>query len=157
EMVNAITVECERLARTFTLALSLFGSAIVALIYVALSTFIAWQATLSLIVFAVAAALAMAGFYSKSYSFRRRLAPLNAQLQTHLEEQFAGAKYIKASVGVDRAVAQVEPLLRGLSEANTVGAAMPGMVRGLLEYVALIGVAVILVLASVGFGIAPGN
>ena len=157
EMVNAIITESERLARAFTLALSLLGSAIVALIYVVLSAFIAWQATLSLIAFAVVAAIAMTGFYKKSYAFGQSLAPLNAQLQALLEEQFAGAKFIKASVGVDRAAAQVEPLVRRLSEANTVAAAMPGTVRGLLEYAALIGVAVILVLTSAGFGIAPGN
>jgi ABC-type multidrug transport system fused ATPase/permease subunit len=157
EMVNAIITECERLARAFTLALSLFGSAIVALIYVALSAFIAWQATLSLIAFVVAAVFAMTAFYNKSYAFGQSLAPLNAQLQALLEEQFAGAKFIKASVGVDRAATQVEPLVRRLTEANTVGTAMPGMVRGLLEYAALIGVAVILVLTSAGFGIAPGN
>ena len=57
EMTNAIVTECERLGRAFTLCLSLFGSAVVALIYLALSAFIAWQATLSLIGFAVVAAL----------------------------------------------------------------------------------------------------
>ncbi len=157
EMVNAITTECERLARAFVLAMSLFGSAIVALIYVALSAFIAWQATLCLIGFAIAAAVAMTGFYRKSFAFGQNLAPLNAQLQAMLEEQFAGAKFIKASVGVDRALLQVEPVVRKISEINTVGAAMPGMVRTLLEYAALIGVAVILVLTSTEFGIAPGS
>ena len=157
EMMNAIITECERMARAFTLALSLLGSAIVALIYIALSAFIAWQATLSLIAFVFAAGFAMTAFYRRSYEFGQSLAPLNAQLQTLLEEQFAGAKFIKASVGVDRAATQVVPLVRRLSEANTSGTAMPGMVRGLLEYAALIGVAVILVLTSTGFGIAPGN
>ena len=157
EMTNAITTECERLVRGFTLAMSLFGSAVVALIYVALSAFIAWQATLSLIGFAIAVALAMTGFYRKSYAFGQAIAPFNAELQTVLEEQFAGAKFIKASVGVDRAAKKVEHLVRRLSELNAAAAAMPGTVRALLEYAALIGIASILVLSSTGFGIAPGN
>ena len=129
EMVNAIVTECERFGRAFVLAMSLFGSAIVALIYVALSAFIAWQATLSLIGFAIAAAIAMTGFYRKSYAFGQSLAPLNAQLQAMLDEQFAGAKFIKTSVGLDRAVLQVEPLVRKIGEINTVAAAMPRTVR----------------------------
>src|SRR5262249_29887685 len=100
EMVNAIVTECERLGRAFTFCLSLFGSTVVAFIYLILSVFIAWQAALSLLFFAVAAALAMTRFYKKSYAFGRSLAPLNAQLQAMLEEQFAGAKFIKASAGV---------------------------------------------------------
>jgi ATP-binding cassette subfamily C protein len=157
EMVNAITTESERLARALVTALSLFGSAIVALIYVALSAFIAWQATLCLIGFAIAVSLGMTLLYRKNYTFGRNLAPSNAQLQAMLEERFAGAKFIKASVGVDRALLEIEPVVRRISEINTVGAAMPGMVRSLLEYAGLIGVAVILVLTSTKFGIAPGN
>jgi ABC-type multidrug transport system fused ATPase/permease subunit len=157
EMVNAIVTECERLGRAFTLSLSLFGSAVVALIYVALSAVIAWQATLILVVFAIITALAMSRFYKKSYAFGQSLAPLNAQLQAMLEEQFAGAKFIKASVGLDRAITHIEPLVHKLGDINTFATAMPGMVRALLEYVALIGVAIILVLTSAGLGVAPGN
>jgi ABC-type multidrug transport system fused ATPase/permease subunit len=157
EMTNAIVTECERLGRAFILCLSLFGSAVVVFIYVALSAFITWQATLSLIVFALVAALAMTHFYRKSYAFGQSLAPLNAQLQAMLEEQFIGAKYIKANVGLDRATTQIEPLVRRLGEINTATTAMPGTVRALLEYIALIGLAAILVLTSAGFGIAPGN
>jgi ABC-type multidrug transport system fused ATPase/permease subunit len=157
EMVNAIVTECERLGRAFILCLSLFGSAVVALIYVALSAFIAWRATLTLLVFALATALAMIRFYKKSYAYGQSLAPLNAQLQATLEEQFAGVKFIKVSVGVDRAIAQIEPLVRKLGDINTFATAMPGMVRALLEYVAIIGLAAILVLTSAGSGVAGGN
>ncbi len=157
EMVNAITTESERLARALITALSLFGSAIVTLIYIALSAFIAWQVTLCLICFAIAVSLGLTLLYRKNHTFGRNLAPSNAQLQAMLEERFAGAKFIKASVGVDRALLEIEPVVRRISEINTVGAAMPGMVRSLLEYAGLIGVAVILVLTSTKFGIAPGN
>ena len=156
EMVNAIITECERLGRAFALSLSLFGSAVVALIYVVLSTLIAWQATLILVVFAIAAALAMTRFYKKSYAFGKTLTLLNAQLQAMLEEQFAGAKFIKASVGLDRSIAQLEPLVDRLGDINTFTTAMPSVVRALLEYIALIGLAAILVLTN-GFGVAPGN
>ena len=156
EMVNAIITECERLGRAFALSLSLFGSAVVALIYVVLSTLIAWQATLILVVFAIAAALAMTRFYKKSYAFGKTLTLLNAQLQAMLEEQFAGAKFIKASVGLDRSIAQLEPLVDRLGDINTFTTAMPSLVRALLEYIALIGLAAILVLTN-GFGVAPGN
>ena len=79
----------------------------------------------------------MTRFYKKSYRIGESLAPLNAQLQATLEEQFAGAKFIKASAGVDRAVTQIEPLVQKLGDINTFATAMPGIVRGILEYVAL--------------------
>ena len=157
EMVNAIITECERLGRAFTLCLSLFGSTVVALIYIVLSSFIAWQATLALVVFVIAAAVATIHFYRKSYAVGESLAPLNAQLQALLEEQFAGAKFIKASIGPDRAIAQIEPLVHRLGDINTFATALPAIVRALLEYIALIGLALVLVLTSAGFGVAPGN
>jgi len=157
EMTNAIVTECERLGRAFTLCLSLLGSAVVACTYIALSAFIAWQATLYLLGLALVAGLVMARFYKKSYTFGQSLTPLNAQLQSILDEQFAGAKFIKASVGHDRAAKQIEPLVRKLGEINTFATAMPGTVRGVLEYVALIGFAVVLVVISKGLDVAAGN
>jgi ATP-binding cassette subfamily C protein len=157
EMVNAIVTECERLGRALSLSLSLFGSAIVVFIYVVLSAFIAWEVTLGLIGFAIAIALTMTRLYKKALAVGESLAPLNSQLQSALDEQIAGVKFIKASASVDRVVAQIEPLVRKLGEANAFATAMPGVVRGILEYVALIGLVVILVLASKVMGVAPAN
>ncbi len=157
EMTNAIITECERLGRAFTLALTLLASLVVAIIYVVLSVAIAWQVTMSLIVFALVAALAMTRLYKKSYAVGASLAPLNAELQSALNDQFAAAKFIKASAGGDRAAALIEPLLRKLERANADASAMPGAVRNVLELIGLIGLAVILVLAGRGMGVAPGN
>jgi ABC-type multidrug transport system fused ATPase/permease subunit len=157
ELTNAIVTECERLGRAFTLYLSLLGSAMVAFIYIVLSVFIAWEVTLTLVSFAVLAALAMTRLYKKSYLLGERIAPLDAELQSLLDEQFAGVKFIKASIGHRRAAAQLEPLVRQLGEINTFASAMPGTVRSVLEYVALIGLAGILVMTSKGLGLAPAN
>ncbi len=157
ELTNAIITECERLGRAFALCLSLLGSAIVAAIYVVLSALVAWQATVIIIGLAVASGLAMFRMYSKSYAAGEQLAPLNAHLQSFLSERFAGAKFIKASAGVDRAVAEIKPLIKKVADINTIATAMPGTVRGVLEYSALIGIAIILVLATNGFGLAPAN
>jgi ABC-type multidrug transport system fused ATPase/permease subunit len=157
EMTNAIVTECERLGRVFIVCLSLLGSGVVTLIYLLLSAFVAWQVTLCLAVFAIAGGLTMAGLYKKNNAFGQNLAPLHAQLQFTLDEQFAGAKFIKTSVGLARPTAQIELLVRKLVEINTFTSAMPGTVRGLLEYIALIGLAAILVLTSLGFGVAPAN
>jgi ABC-type multidrug transport system fused ATPase/permease subunit len=157
EVTNAIITECERLGRAFTISLTLLGSLVVAIIYVALSVLIAWQVTVSLVVFALMAALAMSYLYKKSYALGGSLAPLNAELQSALNEQFAGAKFIKASAGGDRAAALIEPLLYKLERANADASAMPGTVRNVLEFIGLIGLAIILVLAGAGMGVAAGN
>jgi len=157
EMTNAIVTESERLGRAFTISLSLVGSLVVALIYVILSLLIAWQVTLSLIICAAGAALAMMRLYRKGYEAGQSLAPLDAELQSALNEQFAAAKFIKASGIDDRASSLIAPLVRKLEDANTFAGAAPGTVRGVLEFTGLIGLAVILVLAGAGMGVAPGN
>jgi len=157
EMTSAIVTECERLGRAFILCLSLFGSGVLALVYVVLSLLIAWQVTLSLIGFAMLAALLMSRFYRKSYALGKSLAPLNAQFQSALNEQLAAAKFIKASAGIDRAITQIAPVVRKLENVSARATAMPGMMRSLLEYFALIGLATILVLTGVGFKVAPSD
>jgi ATP-binding cassette, subfamily C, bacterial len=157
EMTSAIVTECERLGRAFSLCLSLFGSGILTLVYVALSLFVAWQVTLSLVGVAISAALVMSHLYARSYGFGKNLAPFNSQLQSAIGEQLAAAKFIKATAGVDRAIDQIKPFVRQLQEVNALATAMPGTVRVLLEYVALIGLAAILVLASTVFGVSPAN
>jgi ABC-type multidrug transport system fused ATPase/permease subunit len=157
EMTNAIVTECERLYRAFTISMVLLGNFVVALIYIVLSLLVAWQVTVSLLVFALLAALTMLRLYKKSYAVGRSIAPLNSGLQSLLNECFSGAKFIKASDSIERAVGQVEPIVRKLEQASAVATAMPGTARGILEYVALIGLAVILVLAIFGLGVAVGN
>src|SRR5580704_4154207 len=157
EMTNAIVTESERLGRAFTILLSLVGSLVVAAIYLILSLLIAWQVTLSLIICAGVAALCMVRLYRKGYAAGKSLAPLDAELQSALNEQFAGAKFIKASGIDDRAATLIEPLLRQLEDANTFAGAAPGTVRGVLEFTGLVGLAIILVLAGEGMGVAAGN
>jgi ABC-type multidrug transport system fused ATPase/permease subunit len=157
EMSNVIITESTRLGRAFTMCLSLLGSAVVALVYVMIAAFVAWQVMLGLIALAVVAALAMVRLYAKSYAIGESIAPLNARLQSLLHEQFAGAKFIKASARVDRATMQVQRLVEELERANVFTGATPGNIRIALEYIALIGFAGILVLTYTGFGIAPAN
>jgi ABC-type multidrug transport system fused ATPase/permease subunit len=157
EMTNAIVTESERLGRAFTISLSLVGSLVIAAIYLILSLLIAWQVTVSLIICAGVAALGMVRLYRRGYAAGKSLAPLDAELQSALNEQFAGAKFIKASGIDDRASMLIEPLLRQLEDANTFAGAAPGTVRGVLEFTGLVGLAIILVLAGEGMGVAAGN
>jgi ATP-binding cassette, subfamily C, bacterial len=150
EMANAVVTESERLGRAFTICLALLGSGVVAIIYIMLALVVGWQATLGLIALAAATGLAMIGLYRKSYAVGKSLAPLNAELQTFLDEQFAGAKFIKASAGIERSISQISLPVLKLEKANAFASAMPAMVRGVLEYIALIGLAAILVLAALG-------
>jgi ABC-type multidrug transport system fused ATPase/permease subunit len=150
DLTNAIVTESERLGRAFTICLALVGSVIVAAIYMVLSALIAWQVTLGLFVFAVLAGLGMVRLYRKSFSVGERLAPLNAELQSLLDEDFAGAKFIKAVAGVDRAASKIAPLIHKLEDANAYASAMPAHVRGILEYLALVGLTAILAFAGQG-------
>jgi ATP-binding cassette subfamily C protein len=157
ELTSAIITECERLGGAFTLSLSLLAATVVTVIYTALSLFIAWQVTISLIGFAAAAGLAMTKLYRKTSAIGRSLAPLNAELQSSLTESIAGAKYIKAMSGIDRATARIGSLIRKLERANATAVSAPATVRSLLEFLAFAGLATILVLSSGSMGVAAGN
>jgi ATP-binding cassette, subfamily C, bacterial len=157
ELTSAIITESERLAGGFTICLSLLAISVVTLIYVFLSLFITWQVTLSLIGFAVVAGLAMTQVYGRTYAIGRSLAPLNAELQSDLIENFAGAKFIKAISGVDRATKRVETVVQKLEKANVAANSLPATVRSLLEFLAFAGLASILVLGSGWMGVAAGN
>ena len=154
--------QCDRhrmrtIGQGIPLCLSLLGSFVVVVVYFVISLLIAWQVAVSLVVFALVAALAMTRLYQKSFAVGGSLAPINAELQSALSEQFAGAKFIKASAGHDRAVALIEPVLRKLERANAAASSMPNTVRSVLEFIGLVGLAIILVLASEGMGVAAGN
>ena len=157
EMTSAIVTETERVGRAFVISLTLLASAVVAAIYVTVAVFVAWQVTVGLIGFALLAALAMSRRYKRTYAAGERIAPLNAQLQSLLDEQFSGAKFIKASGSIDRAAAQIESLVQKLEDDNVFVWATPGTVRGFFEWIALIGLAVILVVASSELSVPPAN
>jgi ABC-type multidrug transport system fused ATPase/permease subunit len=113
ELTNVIVTECERLGVTFTLILSVISSLVVTLIYLGLLLLIAWPVTVSLVVFSLLGALAMTRLYRMSYLAGQGLAPLNAELQSLLGEQFSGAKIVKATASEDRATARIDPWCGG--------------------------------------------
>jgi ATP-binding cassette, subfamily C, bacterial len=157
ELTNAIVIEGERFGTAFTIGLSIISTAVVMLTYLALSLLVAWQVTLCLIVFAVLSATAIMRLYRQSYRAGKSIAPLNAELQSTLSEQFTAFKIIKATASEDHAWARINPLLGHLEKALARVSFLPVMVRGLLEFLAVIGLASILVLASKGLGISIGN
>ncbi len=157
EITNAIVTETERLGGAFTMCLSLIASGVVTIIYIVLSMVISWQVTLTLIAFAAVAGLTMSKLYVKTYTAGRSLAPLNAELQSLLTEHFAGAKYIKASVGVDHAAARIAALVGKLEKTYAFANSLPGTIRSILEAIGLIGLAFIFVLGNRWMGVAAGN
>ena len=157
EFSNAIITEAERMGTAFTLGLSIISTAVVMVTYFALSLLIAWQVTLCLAVFAALTAVVMMRLYQQSYAAGQSLTPLSAELQSTLTEQFAAFKIIKATSSEQRAVARIDPLLRQLERALMLVTFLPTMVRGLLEFLAIVGLSITVVLASKGMGVSVGN
>ncbi len=157
ELTNALITECERLGRAFNICLGLLAGAVVTAVYVCISLLISWPVTLSLIVFATMAGLMMTHLYRRSFETGKSLAPLNSELLSLVNEQIAGAKFIKASAADERATLRVASLLRKLEKANASATSLPATVRNILELFALAGLALLLVFASKGMGVAAGN
>jgi ATP-binding cassette subfamily C protein len=157
ELTNAIVTEANRWATAFTFALSVLSTAVIILIYAAISFLVAWPVVLSLIVLATLAALTMVPIFKKSYAVGQTLAPLNAELQSAVGEHLAGIKIVKATASEDRAVARVDHVLRRLERAYVLGNFLPGMVRGLFEFLALAGISVIFVLGNQAMDVGLGD
>jgi ATP-binding cassette subfamily C protein len=157
ELTNAIITESERLGRAFTICLGLLAGVVVTAVYVCLSLIISWPVTLALIVFATAASLTMMHLYRRSFVVGKSLAPLNAELQSLVNEYIAGAKFIKASGADERATLRVAPLVHKLEQVNAAATSLPPTVRNILELITLTGLAFLLVFSSKGMGVAAGN
>ena len=157
DLTSTIVNEGERLGTAFTMMLSVTSTAVVTVIYLGLSFLIAWQAMIFLALFGIVTAAAMMRLYRLSYNSGRLMAPLNAELQSRLVEQFAAFKIVKATVSEDRAAARLEPIVKKLEWVYALNSFLPMMVRGALEFMAFVSLAVIIVLASSGIGVAIGN
>ncbi|MGH6726266.1 MAG: ABC transporter ATP-binding protein [Pseudolabrys sp.] len=157
ELTSVIVTECERLGVAFTLTLAVLSTTVVMLVYFALSLLIAWPIAVSLVAFSLLGGLALTRLYRMSYAAGHVLAPLNAELQSVLGEQFSGAKIVKATASENRAAARIDPLVRRLERANAMVSFLPSLMRALLEFIALIGIAGVFVLGNKGMGVALGN
>ena len=157
DLTSTIVNECERLGLAFTMILWLISTAVVTIIYFGISLLIAWQATLCLALLGIVTALAMVRLYRLSYGAGRLVAPLKAELQSQLVEQFAAFKLIKATASEERAEARIEPLLEKLEWVNALNSFLPMMVRGALEFMSFVSLALIIVLAGSGFGVSIGS
>jgi ATP-binding cassette subfamily C protein len=157
ELSNAIITECGRAGAAFTICLALLGGAVVTMIYVVLALNITWQVTLVLIGFAVLAALLMVQLYRRTSALGQNQAPLNAELHSLMAEHFAGAKYIKAIAGEERASERTESVVKKLERALAAAGFLPNMTRSGLEFLAFVGIAGILVVGSGWMAVAAGN
>ena len=127
ELTNAIITECERLGRAFTIGLSLFGSVVVAVIYAVLSLVVAWQATVCSSALRCLRPSRWRRLYKKSYAVGASLGAAEfGTCSLGWSRILPGVKFIKASDGVERATALIEPLVRKLEKANAFAGAVPG-------------------------------
>jgi len=157
DLTSTVVNEGERLGTAYTMMLSIVSTAVVTIIYFCLSLLIAWQAMIFLALFGVVTAGAMLRLYKLSYDSGRLMAPLNAELQSRLVEQFAAFKIVKATVSEERAAGRLAPIIKKLEWVYALNSFLPMMVRSVLEFMAFVSLAVIIVLASSGIGVAIGN
>jgi ATP-binding cassette subfamily C protein len=157
ELTNAIITECERLGTAFTTALTVLSTAVIVLVYLVLALVISWPVTVSVIVVGLLSAVALKGVYRAGHRVGRSLTPLNARLQSLLSEQFAALKLIKATASEQRAYERIDPILQQHADASTFVSFLPMMVRGVLEFIAIVGLTLVLVVNARGVGVAPSN
>jgi ATP-binding cassette subfamily C protein len=157
DLTNAIVTESERLGRAFAICFSILASLMITAVYVVVSLFLTWKITVCLIGLGLVTALAMTRLYKRSFAVGESLAPMNAEVQSLLEQHFAGAKYIKAVAGEARAAERLDLLLKRLEDANVFATSLPGTVRALLEFFALVALAVTIVFGSISLGVAAGD
>lgn len=157
EMSSAIITECARVGGAFTIFLTLIASAVVTVIYIVLSLNVSWQITVSLLGVAAFSIPFMTRLYRRTSAIGRNLDILNTELHSLLGENFSGAKFIKASDGVERASERMESLVQAREKSIAVANALPGISRSFLEFLAFAGLATLLVVGGAVMGVAAGN
>lgn len=157
DLTNAIVTESERLGRAFAICFSILASVTITAVYIVVSLILTWKITVCLIGLGLVTALAMTKLYKKGFAVGESLAPMNGEVQSLLEQHFAGAKYIKAVAGETRAAERLDLLLKRLAVANAFTASLPGTVRASLDFFALVALAVTIVFGSMSLGVAAGD
>lgn len=148
DLVGSIVTETGRLAAGFITVAQLLAAIVVAVVYTAFALTLSWRATLGLAAIAAVAVFALAPLYRVSARVGKAIGPLSLSLQAAVGEHVAGIKMVKASAGEARAVARVRKIAEDLGDALATAGFQPGLVRALFEFVAIVGVAALLVLAT---------
>lgn len=157
ELVNAITTETSRLAGAFNLLAQIAIAAIIIGVYTVIALAVSWQATLALLFVGLVLLVGARGITKKTHQIGVRLGPLNAELNVQTTEFLTGAKLIKATATEDRARQRINRLVDELRVNYRLATFLPGLVRGIFEFVSLTALCLILVFGHGYLNIAPAN
>lgn len=157
ELASATITETGRLGGAFYYFTLLSSTAIACSIYFLMALIVNWRATLLLVGLVVAMILSIAWLYRLSYAAGQQVGPLNAQLQVLVSESLSGAKIIKATASEELIMRRIEAVSRTLNHVGRVRLYMPGVVRGVFEFMSFSAVACFFAYGIVPLHIAPAE
>ncbi len=142
ELASATITETGRLGGAFYYFTLLTSTSIACAIYFLLAMVVSWRATLLLLILVVVMVASISWLYRISYGAGQQAGPLNASLQTLVNECLSGAKIIKATDSERLVMERVRTVSQALNQVGRVRLYMPSIVRGAFEFMSFSAVAI---------------
>jgi ABC-type multidrug transport system fused ATPase/permease subunit len=102
-LVNNITLECERAEGALQFLIKMLSDIFISLFYIAIVLFISWKLTIGGIILGVFSSLFLKGLIHRAERYGMATTEINNALQSEVGEKLSSAKIIKASVTEKRA------------------------------------------------------
>jgi ATP-binding cassette subfamily C protein len=138
ELVSAITAETGRLAGAFYSLAQLVVTSVVTLVYLGIAFALSWKITVLLIGSAMMLFGALRGIGRRNARIGQEAGPLQRRFSVLLTEYIGGSKVIKTTVTEDRVLTEIGEVIDGIRENYRWASFLPGLVRGIFEFSAIV-------------------
>jgi len=134
ELINTLLSETDRLGGVFYFTSQLLNAAIVTTVYLTLSLYASWQATLLLVLGGGLVFLMTFPLVRKSYVIGKAIGDHSKELQSRIQEFISGARLVKATATEGLAQSWFGGINLQLQQAHSSAAFHPSLLKAIVEF-----------------------
>ena len=134
DLVNTLLSETDRVGGVFYFSTQLLSAAIVTSVYLMLSLYASWQATLLLLAGGGLVFLLTFPLVRKSYAIGRAISDHSKELHSRIQEFIGGAKLVKATATEKLAQSWFSGVNTQLMESHASAAFHPSLLKAIVEF-----------------------
>ena len=151
ELINTLLSETDRLGGVFYFTSQLLNAAIVTTVYLTLSLYASWQATLLLLSGGAGVFLLTYPLVRKSYTIGKAIGDHNKELHSRIQEFIGGARLVKATATEGRARSWFGSINLQVQEAHSRAAFHPSLLKAIVEFSGMALLCLVIVAGAVIF------
>jgi ATP-binding cassette subfamily C protein len=151
ELINTLLSETDRLGGVFYFTSQLLNAAIVTTVYLTLSLYASWQATLLLLLGGAGVFLLTYPLVRKSYTIGKAIGDHNKELHSRIQEFIGGARLVKATATEGRARSWFGSINLQVQEAHSSAAFHPSLLKAIVEFSGMALLCLVIVAGAVIF------